>query len=77
MFTYIITYAGNYQEIDKRVGPNNALKVFSEFNKICYTNIRQVRVLIFWYLRLARGHSIFQTCFLDYYILKLLPIMFF
>ena len=73
----MFTYVGKYQEINKRVGPNNVVKVFPEINKICYTIIRQVRVSIFWYLRLARGHSIFQTCFLDYYILKLLPIMFF
>ena len=52
----ISTYARKYQEINKRVGPSNGVKVFSEISKICYTIIRQVRVSIFWHLGLARGH---------------------
>ena len=44
-------YVGKYQEINKRVGPNNVVTVFSEINKICYTIIRQVKVSIFWYFK--------------------------
>ena len=47
----MFTYVGKYQEINKRVRPNNAVKVFSEIKKICYTIIRQVKVLIFWHFK--------------------------
>ena len=30
----MFTYVGKYQEINKRVGPNNVVKVFSEINML-------------------------------------------